>query len=75
MRKMFIIYSKKLFLTELKNFTDYQKFIVLDSKESISTGHQKIPHHMVFADKDDRRSVARLVTGGNWTINQTEDIY
>jgi hypothetical protein len=34
--------------TELKQLTDYQTFIVLDSGEDILTGYQKIPYHMVF---------------------------
>jgi hypothetical protein len=34
--------------TELKQLTDYQTFIVLDSGEDIPTGHQKIPYHMVL---------------------------
>jgi hypothetical protein len=29
--------------TELKQLTDYQTFIVLDSGEDIPTGYQKIP--------------------------------
>jgi hypothetical protein len=34
--------------TELKQFTDYQTFIVLDSGEDTPTGYQKIPYHMVL---------------------------
>jgi hypothetical protein len=34
--------------TELKQLTDYQTFIVLDSGEDIPTGYQKIPYHMVL---------------------------
>jgi hypothetical protein len=34
--------------TELKQLTDYQTFILLDSGEDIPTGYQKIPYHMVF---------------------------
>jgi hypothetical protein len=34
--------------TELKQLTDYQTFIVLDSGEDILTGYQKIPYHMVL---------------------------
>jgi hypothetical protein len=37
--------------TELKQLTDYQTFIVLDSGEDNPTGHQKIPYQMVFDDK------------------------
>jgi hypothetical protein len=61
--------------TELKNFTDYQAFIVLDSGEDIPTGYQKIPYHMVFDVKYDLRHKARLVAGGNWTVSDKEDIY
>jgi hypothetical protein len=39
--------------TELKQLTDYQIFIVLDSGEDIPTGYQKIPYHMVFDVKYD----------------------
>jgi hypothetical protein len=34
--------------TELKQLTDYQTFIVLDSGEDIPTSYQKIPYHMVL---------------------------
>jgi hypothetical protein len=39
--------------TELKQFTDYQTFIVLDSGKSIPTAYQKIPYRMVFDVKYD----------------------
>jgi hypothetical protein len=61
--------------TELKQLTDYQTFIVLDSGEDIPTGYQKIPYHMVFDVKYDLRHKTRLVAGGNWTVNDKEDIY
>jgi hypothetical protein len=61
--------------TELKLLTNYQKFIVIDSGEDIPTGYQKIPHHMVFDVNYDLRHKARLVAGGNWTVNDKEDIY
>jgi hypothetical protein len=61
--------------TELKKLTDYQTFIVLDSEESIFTGYQKIPYHMVFDVKYDLRHKTRLVAGGNWTVNAKEHIY
>jgi hypothetical protein len=60
--------------TELKQLTDYQTFIVLDSGEDIPTGYQKIPYHMVFDVKYDLRHKARLVAGGNWTVNEKEYI-
>jgi hypothetical protein len=60
---------------ELKKLTDYQKFIVLDSGEDIPTKYQKIPYNMVFDVKYDLRHKARLVAGGNWTVNDKEDIY
>jgi hypothetical protein len=34
--------------TELKQLTDYQTFIVLDSGEDIPTGYQKIRYHVWF---------------------------
>jgi hypothetical protein len=61
--------------TELKQLTDYQTFIVLDSGKDIPTGYQKIPYHMVFDAKYDLRHKVRLVAGGNWTVNDKEDIY
>jgi hypothetical protein len=60
---------------ELEKLTDNQKFIVLDSGEDIPTGYQKIPYHMVFDVKYDLRHKARLVAGGNWTVNDKDDIY
>jgi hypothetical protein len=48
---------------------------VLDLGEDIPTGYQKIPYHMVFDVKCDLRHKARLVAGGNWTLNDKEDIY
>jgi hypothetical protein len=30
---------------------------------------------MAFDVKYDRRNMARFVTGGNWTVNDKEDIY
>jgi hypothetical protein len=60
---------------EIKQLTDYQTFIVLDSAKDIPTGYQKIPYHMVFDVKYDLRHKARLVAGGNWTVNDKEDIY
>jgi hypothetical protein len=61
--------------TELLQLTDYQTFIVLDSGEDIPTRYQKIPYHMVFDVKYDLRHKARVVAGGNWTVNDQEDIY
>jgi hypothetical protein len=61
--------------TELKQLSDYQKFIVLDSGEDILTGYQKIPYHMVFYVKYYLRHKKRLVSGSNWTVNDKEDIY
>jgi hypothetical protein len=62
-------------MKEFKQLTDYQTFIVLDSGEDIPTGYQKIPYHMVFDVKYNLRHKARLVVGGNWTVNDKEDIY
>jgi hypothetical protein len=60
--------------TELKQLTDYQTFIALDSGEGIPKEYQKIPYHKVFDVKYDLRHKARLVAGGNWTVNDKEDI-
>jgi hypothetical protein len=51
--------------TELKQLTDYQTFIVLDSGEDIPTGYQKVLYYMVFDVKYDLRHKARLVADGN----------
>jgi hypothetical protein len=47
--------------TELKQLTDYETFIVLDSGEDIPMGYQKIPYHIKFDLKYDLRHKARLV--------------
>jgi hypothetical protein len=67
--------SQEAIKTEIKQLTDHQTFIVLDSGEDIPTGYQKIPHHMVFDVNYDLRHKTRLVAGGNWTVNDKEDIY
>jgi hypothetical protein len=59
----------------VKQLTDYQTLIVLDSESDILTGYQKIPYHMVFDIKYDLRHKERLVVVGNWTANDKEDIY
>jgi hypothetical protein len=41
--------------TELKQFIDYQTFIVLHSGEDISKGYQKIPYRIVYDVKYDLR--------------------
>jgi hypothetical protein len=51
--------------TELKQLTDYQKFMVPDSGEDIPKGYQKILYHMVLDVKYDLRGKAGLGTGGN----------
>jgi hypothetical protein len=56
---------KETIKTELKQLTDYQTFIVLDSGENIPTGYQKIPYQMIFDVKYDLRHKTRLVSGGN----------
>jgi hypothetical protein len=65
----------KFIKTELKQLTDYQTFILLDSGKNIPTGYQKVPYHMVFDVKYYLRHKARLVAGGSWTVNDKEDIY
>jgi Reverse transcriptase (RNA-dependent DNA polymerase) len=60
--------------TELKQLTDYETFIVLDSEEDIPKGYQKIPYHIVFDVKYDLRHKARQVASGNWMVND-KDIY
>jgi hypothetical protein len=52
--------------TELKQLTNNETFIVLDSGEDIPKGYQKIPYHIEFDVKYDLRHKARLVAGGNW---------
>jgi hypothetical protein len=71
------IHGKKLLRHSLSNLqtADYQTFIILDSGENIPKGYQKIPYHMVFDVKYDLRHKSRVVGGGNWTVNDKEDIY
>jgi hypothetical protein len=61
--------------TELKQLTDYQTFIVLDSGEDIPKGYQKIPYYVIFYIKLDLMNKKRLVTVGYWTVNDKEDVY
>jgi hypothetical protein len=61
--------------TVFKNLTDYQTFIVFDSGESMLTFYHKITPDMLFDFKYDMRHKARLLEVGNWTINETEDIF
>jgi hypothetical protein len=61
--------------SELKQITDYETFVLLHSGEGIPKGYQKIPYHIVFDVKYDLRHKAGLVAGGNWTVNEKEDIY
>jgi hypothetical protein len=49
--------------------------MVLDSGEDIPTGYQKITYNMAFDVKYELRHNARLVSGGDWTVNDKEDIY
>jgi hypothetical protein len=46
---------QKAIETKLKQLTDYQTFIVLDSGEDIPTDYQKIPYHKIFDVKCDLR--------------------
>jgi hypothetical protein len=59
----------------LKQLTDYQTIIVLDSGEDIPKGYQKIPYHIVFDVKYDTRHMARLVADGSWKVNDKKEIY
>jgi hypothetical protein len=61
--KIVIIYGKKQSKHYFKKLTDYQTFILLDSGESISTGNQKIPYHIMFDVKYDLRHKSILVVG------------
>jgi hypothetical protein len=66
---------KEFIEIELKQLTDDQDFIGLDSGKDISTGYQKIPHHLIFDVKYHRMHKERLVVGGNWKVKYREDIY
>jgi hypothetical protein len=59
----------------LKQLTEYQTFILLDSGEDIPTGYQKIPYHIDFDIRYDLKHKGRLAAGGNRTVNEKEDIY
>jgi hypothetical protein len=55
----------RIIKTEVKQLTENQIFIVPDLGESIPTGYQMIPYHMVFDVKYDLRHKARIVAGYN----------
>jgi hypothetical protein len=55
--------------------TDYQTFIILDLGGDIPTGYQKIPCYIGLDIKYDLRHKTRLVAGGNWTVNDNDNIY
>jgi hypothetical protein len=57
----------------MKQLTDYQTVIVLDSRETIPNGYQKIPYYMMFDVKYELGHKARLVAGVNWAVNERED--
>jgi hypothetical protein len=57
--------------TVLKQLTDYETFIVLDSGEDIPREYQKIPYHIVFDVKCDLRHKARLMVIGQSMIRKT----
>jgi hypothetical protein len=53
---------------------------IKEINESIKIGNgnlisQKNSYHRVFDVKYDLRHKARIVLGGNWTVNETQDIY
>jgi hypothetical protein len=54
--------------------TSYGKKPLRQSLSNL-TGYQKFPYHMVFDVKYDLRHKARIVAGGNWTVDDKEDIY
>jgi hypothetical protein len=43
-------------------------FIVIDQREAISSGYQKIPYPIVNEVEYELKHKTRLVTGGNQTI-------
>jgi hypothetical protein len=52
--------------TELKQFTDYHTFIILDLGEVAHNCYQKIPYNIVFQVKYDLSHKTRLVEGKKW---------
>jgi hypothetical protein len=68
-------YGKKLLRQSLSNLLTIRHSEYYIQGEDIPTGYQKIPYHMVFDVKYDLRHKAKLVAGGNWTLNDKEDIY
>jgi hypothetical protein len=65
-------YGKKPLRQSLSNLLTIK---YSDSGEDIPTGYQKIPYHIAFDLKYDLRHKERLVSGGNWNVNDKEDIY
>jgi hypothetical protein len=63
-------------IRRMKKLKDDQTFIALDSGDAIPTGYLKNPYHLVFDVKYFPRHKVRLVAGGgNWKVNENEDIY
>ena len=60
---------------ELDQINQFNTFQVLQQGQLIPEGNTRIPLHMVYDVKHDLRRKARLVAGGNWTENPTEDVY
>ena len=62
--------------TEVKQLTDFQKFVTLDSGESIPKGHREIDYRIVFEIKYEYlRQKAILIAGGKWIENEKRYIY
>jgi hypothetical protein len=59
--------------TELKQFSDFRTFRVLDPDEAVPSGYGKKP--LVFDVEYYIRHKARLVLSDSWTASEREDIY
>ena len=52
---------------EMDKMAEFKTFRALPEGETAPAGYQRVPTHMCFDVKWDRRHKARLVAGGNWT--------
>ena len=60
---------------ELKQLHDFKTFIILEKGEEAPVGYSRIPYHIVYDVKWDRRRKARLVANGNMVDPCDDDIY
>ena len=60
---------------EMEKLDTFETFRMLPTGEQAPSDYSRIPLHMCFAVKWDRRRKARLVAGGNWTSPEGVENY